>query len=291
MSDLLPIIQASPIGGSTHGLSKLRNAIFCGRKANLDAESFEAYKEEHGVNMSLEGEGPAYIGSVAHALLEAYHKGELDRQAIHIQDINVDSDLYEGVRIFSEYTKHFGPEFYGEVLEVEVEHAAREGLTGGVPYTIKPDLVVRATEESVARVEERFPTVLLDPGKVYIIDHKTKKQTGITKDPIQYPEDPQFNLYPIVWQDLHPTEEVGGMIANCMVRHKPMKLFNKDGTLKSFYAVQVPYPDPETHLAMRSILKAGWEALQRNECTGIFAGCVSYGRMCSHLTNGSCSRI
>lgn len=289
MDEILTVIRGSTKGGSTHGLSKLRTAAFCPRMAYLDELNRQQRIEEGDVFYDTLGEGALYIGSVFHALAAAYYQGTLKGLVVELSDFSTDEvseGFLEGLRLFNAFIKD--PEFaqFGKVVSVEEEYRAPMNFVG-FELTIKPDLVTYMNQEDVDRFHRLHKgpdgeEVLLPGPGLYLHDHKTSEKKN-SSDSTTMQEDPQFNLYPMVWNSWHPDQKARGMIANKIIRHKKL-------TPKSFYSVFVPTPTEDRKQSLQTALVNANELRKTNNTLGVIHGCRQYYRLCSYLGN-QCSGV
>ena len=281
MSNVLAVLPLPRHGSSGTGNSYYTGAIFCPRKTRLDEEA-----GEHKENTS----GSSAVGTIFHQMAELYYsKSEDNPASVPTGDINWGEAIDEAKRVWSSFIRrHPGADFWGEIVGIEVEYPEQRNedqaktMQGviGVPYTIRPDLIIKATEESAKRVLASTELVLV-PGGLYMVDWKTKgKADGDA--PLLYQQSDQFASYMMCWNALFSQTPVLGMIVVEPITTKEVK----------FRHFLISPPDTELQAVVRQKMAHG-AALAKSDATlGVAHNCRAYNRWCSHhpYAGGSCKR-
>ena len=272
------VLHSVPGGSSGTGASYYLSGAACPRKAQLDLE-----QKEMGVVQT--GGRAAQIGTMFHALMDVYYSKGTSDVVLELDDLELNENAGEAMRLFAEYTKRFPSSGFGEVIGSELQvprdenEATRVREFLGVPFTLRLDLITELKGPEIPSLVQRRPELEgIEPG-VYIIDHKTSGARG-KDDPIKYRISTQFIAYQMVWNHLNPDRPCKGMIANCVVRHK--KLVDN-----SFYSVIVPPPTFDQQIGLKNFL--GHTAVLMKTGVANWAACYQWG-VCHHYTSGRCDR-
>ena len=280
MNPLLPVLPLPREGGSGKGNSYYTKAIFCPRCVNLDEQA--GTKEDS-------PRGAAAEGTMFHQMAELYYKGaSAEPHVIPISDVNWGDAITEARRVWASFiAKHPGVDHWGNVVAVEEklprneEEAAAIKELMGVEYTLKPDLVVQLTIESLDRIKHLAPDLALPPAGSYILlDWKTKGKADADA-PLLYAQSDQFASYVACWNAVDTRQANGTLVVE--------PISTKEVKFRYFF---VSPPDETTMKVVRTKMANGAALVQTNAALGVAHGCRSYNRWCHHhpYVGGSCTR-
>lgn len=280
----LAILPMPRHGSSGTGNSYYTSAIFCPRKCTLDAEVAAAGGRVE------QSSGSSAVGTIFHQLAELYYGGtESNPVAVPTGDLNWGDAIEEAKRLWASFTRrHPGQDFWGAIIGLELGYPL-EGNTEqaqimqaviGVPYTIRPDMIIRPTEASARRILEATGLVV-EPDVLYMLDWKTKGKADADA-PLLYQQSDQFASYMMCWNALFPKDPVAGMIVVEPITTKEVK----------FRHFLISPPDADLQNVVRQKMANGATLVQTNATLGVAHNCRSYNRWCAHhpYVGGTCKR-
>lgn len=262
------------------GPSRLWSTLKCARRGRLDYECGEQELFGPGV----EGRN---AGTITHKLVEIYHDGEDPELVVPTSSTHPDIEIIlNGPRkkglaawpLFNKYEENFSADFWGHSVAAEV---FLEGQIMGFRRTGRIDRIWWMDEETIERVEDRFPGLqLFGPGN-YTWDLKT----AASKDDSLY-ETWAWHPQPAQYVELARQHDYNprGHIVFRAVGYK---------TDRQEWAFAVAYPADE-------LLSTGLVRLQKQIAKAVqmkwkdapgWTSCGEYGRFCPHRISGACQGV
>jgi hypothetical protein len=279
-------LRQLPSSGSGRGISYYTTITQCPRKARLDDLLRKAGQDAG-------GSPDARVGTLFHKFMEVYYSGDT---LVLPQDYIADEEFNEALRLYAGWAQRFSPEFWGTVEAVEPLLPAQFGLGisnetvlaerekfatvfGDLDFTMRLDLVIRITADSLGRVRKVPGLETIQEG-TYIMDYKTRSKTP-SHGVLGFAISPQFIAYQMGWEALR-REKVSGMIAACVVRHKKL-------TDESFKFYLIPEVSKTQRRSLWQFLDYACGLLDKPDQPNISA-CNSGYRICQHLLSGTCKQ-
>lgn len=273
---------------TSRGYSWWQVAGACGRKRLLTTQHAEMLAEEKSENLR--------IGSYYAALKEHWLKGKIpDGTAMDLRSIQ-DSDFAESLRLFEFYTEHFGKDYWGELLGIEVQlpvDSVHRRLTVdffGVPDDLCPtgalDSLRRLSADDVRRLEADRKITLRGPG-LYSVDDKTAGARMTDIKALPYTHGPQATQYMTIW-NLAGGEPILGTILDVIVKHVDLRRHDESPKkLSSIQTLFTPYTEETPRVAKAMISEA---YLQYQSGRPNPYSCIGEYGMCVFFNKGLCGR-
>ena len=280
---MLKILEPSDTaGGTRYGSTLYKTGLTCGKKAAYYAEQYEI---SSGKGNGGNEDGALAIGTYFHKFMELYHGGRVDEtMAIRTSDISDSNAATEAFRLFGYYASQINPDYYGKVVSTEDKidetHPRWSAVcqaVGGVPFTLKPDMVVDCDDSAIARLGSRG-IALPGPGR-YMVDFKTRGRRDSLAQ-LKYEMDLQVLAYPVAYNAV--AEGSGEPLVRGMILCEIYKTKQPD---IAFFYVQTATGDALGGLAnslrnSRRLIDA--KLPLRGDA------CFSYNRCCELLEKGLC---
>lgn len=278
-------------GGSGLGMSYYSQASRCGRRARLSQERYQSFRDS---NSPLPATKNHFIvGSVYHKLHELARIRSVDptveTPTLDANEAYSNPNVAEGMRLYRGWLRHWGLDYWGRCLGVEVHLEDDETfdytVTDGVGYASSTvtvtgalDMVVDMDEAACERAKKRG--LELTPGR-RIIDWKSADGPS---DGSQYAGGMQALWYCHLWNKEHPDLPVDGIIFDVVMKRSRRK--DRGVHEDDFQAFYVPC-GLESIETLRGMIMQGY----RNVLEDIpnRSECVSWrGEVCTFRLMGTC---
>jgi len=293
---------AANSGGSGEGMSHFAQASRCGRRARLSQERYSHFAESSAPLPSSKNH--FVIGSVYHKLQELARRKH--NYTLDYNEQFANPNVAEGVRLYKGWLRHWGLDYWGECLGVEVhltdDKTFMRPLEDNDPFppekfeslgdwakradtTWKPicvtgalDMVVDMDWEACERARKRG--LDLTPGR-RIIDWKTADGPS---DGTQYAEGLQALWYCHLWNLHNPETPVDGIIFDVIYKRSRRK--DRTVLADDFGAHYVPY-GMESVDVLRGMVMQGHYNITADRPNR--SECVTWrGEICPFRTHGQC---
>lgn len=277
----MKVLQPDPnSGGTLYGSTLYKTGLSCGKKASYMYEQFVAKAG----NEQTQTDSALAVGTYFHKFMELYHTEQLTPDAIQVSDISDSDSATEAFRLFQYYASKITPTFYGKVVSVEDKidesHPRWKEVcaaVGGIPFTLKPDMVVDVDDAAHSRLAGSG-LHLPSPGR-YMVDFKTRSRRDSMAQ-LKYEMDLQVLAYPIGYNAA--VEGTGELDVKGMILCEIYKTKQPDHL---FFFVPTATADTLN----------GLQASMRNSRRLIDAklamrgeACFAYSRACELITKGLC---
>lgn len=262
-------------GGSGEGMSHYSQASRCGRRARLSTARYKSFADK-GAALPLT-KNHFVIGSVYHKLHELARRDPKDETlVIDFDEQYQNPNVAEGLRLYKGWLRHWGLDYWGKCLGVEVHLADDE--TFGCRVTGALDMVVEMDQAACDRAKKRG--LELTPGR-RIVDWKSADGPS---DGVQFREGMQALWYCHLWNLHNPDRPVDGIIFDVVMkrsRRKDRSVLTDD--FQAFYIVE----GRESIESLRGMVTQGHRNIvedvpNRSECV------TWRGEICPFRTYGDC---
>jgi hypothetical protein len=280
---LKPYIHTLLGTGTSNGQSGIRQlANGCQRRY------FLSKKFPDGVGKS----GPLRVGSIFHAFMEMYHKGQdrfMPPSRVKFANIPIDEedkDRLEAQRLFVAYQAKYKPTDLGRVESVE--HLIDDNVIGGAAgeavgfpgYTARLDLVTEVDDEDIEHIRNKCALNLRGPG-YYAWDWKTV--SWLNNIAIErYEHDLQPKYYMMAWNAAYPDKPLKGMVIVVITKTKVPKI---EHVLLDLPRIGDTEMVKATSAKALRVLKGHKPPFEANPDR-----CFSFNKTCEFLKSGLCTR-
>lgn len=286
---LYELLQSKRTSSSGTGSTYYGTAAACGMKARL--QEIFPYEEPESDGTDLTPTGKRKVnarraGSFYHMLQEMWRLDQIPADVAIAADQS-DYDFEIALNSFTKYRQHFGDNRHnlGRVVGAEqtlpATHEQRmqvQLFTGGIPFTMRYDLLTEITYDDVARIAVERELALPGPG-LYLVDYKLVASISAATM-WQYSYEFQQLAYPVVYNVCHPDRPVRGMLTEVMARVLRPE--------PRHFALYLAYADERTDEIVRHGIECGNNGQVQGRANP-FACIGKYGP-CFFLTNGVCPR-
>lgn len=289
MSVLYELLQSKKSESSGRGGSYYGVAAQCGMRSRL--QELYPYEEPESDGTEITATGRRRVnakraGIYFHSLQEMWRLGTIPANLIVAAD-HADYDFELALNSFIKYRQqwHDNRHNLGRVQSAEVKLPSTPAhekvvldFTGGIPFTMRYDLLTEITYEDMARLAVERQLALPGPG-LYLIDYKLVGQ--ITSQQMwQYSYDFQQLSYPVIYNLCNPHRPVRGMLTETMARVMKPELRH--------YALYLAHADARAAEIVKHGIREAHAAHQAGRANPF--SCIGKWGPCYFLTQGSCSR-
>lgn len=289
MSALYEILQSKKSSSSGTGNSFYSVAANCGMKAQLQILNPYEEQETDGTDYTATGKRKVNgrrCGTFYHSLQEMWRLEQIPENLVISAD-HSDYDYELALHSFCQYRKQFRNDRHnlGRVVSAEVTLPENDEqrnrvleFTGGIPFTMRYDLLTDVGIEDMGRIAVERELALPRTG-LYLDDYKLLASIGATTIS-QYSYEFQQLAYPIIYNICRPEQPVVGMLTEVMARvQKPEP---------RHFALYLAYADANAKEIVRDGIRMAHKRLQEGQANP-FACIGKYGP-CWWLSNGICPR-
>lgn len=294
MIDILyQTIQSQKSGSSGTGTSHYGVSASCGMKSRLyerypfikQEEQEDEYEANYDARGKLKVSGTR-AGSFYHKLQELWRLGTIPSN-LAIDASHADYDFQIALRSFNNYRNRFNSDVNnlgrvrgaeGLVPSTDAEREAIKAALGGLPFTIRYDLLTEIGPEDIGRIAVERGCALPGPG-LYIIDYKLLASIGKSTSSA-YTHGFQQLAYPVIWNICNPTRPVRGMLTDVITRVQTLEAKHT--------GLYLAHADENALAIVRDSVQRAQKQHELGEANA-FACDGKYGP-CGHLSSGLCPR-
>jgi hypothetical protein len=276
--------------GKRSGISYYTSVYKCPRKANLKEIHFDDVANPLAKNQNLQ------IGTLFHSFMELYYlrqlkSGQNPNIVKYIDSVGSaltpeEKALCEAKRLFVAYRKKFPASELGKIISVEetlpyndskVIKAVQEAVGSyPLPFTFKPDLIVRLDAEQAERIET-VSNAILEPG-YYLVDHKTDGRRTEYRQ-MKWENSLQMSAYQLAWNRCYPEKQLTGALVRVTYKLK-------DPLFETFY---VPFPDYNKTQALHNFFDGVKKILEQLPDWANAGNCIGFYEPCYFKRIGVCN--